>query len=139
MQNNVLVDLSTGEVLPAITWVRKKWKGESFIMVFQEAFKALAKDKEITYEARRVLDLLFSKLDFENYILVPQTEIAQELGMQKPNVSRAIKILIQKGIILEGPKVDRSRGYRLNHSWGWKGTLKNLRVLRAVETRSQPR
>jgi len=139
MPKHELVDMTTGEIVPAVTWIRQQWKGERFVMVFQAAFEALAMDREITLDARRVLDYLFSKLDFENYILIPQTEIAQKLGMQKQNVSRAIQTLIQKGIILEGPKVDRSRGYRLNHHWGWKGALKNLRVLRAVETRSQPR
>lgn len=133
MKKYELVNIETGELVPAITWVRHKWKGELFIMVFQSAFKALAKDKDITLDARRVLDFLFSKLDFENYILIPQIEIASELEMKQPNVSRALKILVNKGIILEGPKVHRAKGYRLNYNFGWKGTLKNLRLLHRTE------
>jgi len=129
MRKHELVNTETGELVPAITWIRQKWKGDPFLMVFQASFEALAKDKEITLDARRILDFLFSRLDFENYILIPQVEIATELGMQRSNVSRAMSILLGKGIILEGPKVNRSRGYRLNHDFGWKGTLKNLRVI----------
>lgn len=135
MKRHELVNMQTGEIVPAITWVRRRWKGESFVMVFQEAFTALAKDKELTLDSRRVLDFLFSKLDFENYILIPQVEIASELGMRKQHVCRAIKLLVRKEIILEGPKVDRSHSYRINHFWGWKGTLNNLRVLRSVEAK----
>ena len=36
----------------------------------QDAFEELAKDREITNEPRRVLDYMFSKLDFENFILI---------------------------------------------------------------------
>lgn len=133
MKKHELIDTETGEFVPAVTYIRHKWKGESFIMMFQLAFEALATDREITLDSRRVLDYLFSKLDFENYMLIPQVEIASKLGMQRQHVSRAMKLLVRKGIILEGPKVDRSRGYRLNHNFGWKGTLKNLRLLRNSE------
>ena len=47
------------------------------------------------------------------------------LGIQKANVSRAIKALIENEIILEGPKIGRSKTYRLNPSYGWKGTVRN--------------
>lgn len=52
-------------------------------------------------------------------------DIADELKMQKTNVSRAIKNLIYFGIILKGPKSGRSKTYRLNPQFGWKGTISN--------------
>lgn len=128
-----LLDKENGELIPAVMWVRSKWKGEPFVMTFQLAFKFLAKDKEITLEARRVLDFMMSELDFENYMFMPQSEVAKELDMQKQNVNRAIKLLVDKGIIIEGPKVNRSRCYRLNYNFGWKGTLKNLKTLQKEE------
>lgn len=96
-------------------------------MAFQDAFEELAKDKEITSEPRRVLDYLFSKLDFENYIQQSQQDITKALGMHKSQVSEAIKLLVRKQIILEGPKVGRSKCYRLNPNYGWKGKVKNLK------------
>lgn len=129
-QKHQIINLETGELVPAITWIRRAWKGESFLMIFQYALEQIAKDKTLTGETMRVLIHLLAKLDFENYILIPQTKIAEDLEMRKQHVSRAIQNLIERGIVLEGPKVNRSRGYRLNHNLGWKGNLKNLRVLR---------
>jgi hypothetical protein len=39
-------------------------------MGIQEAFIALVKDSEIAGRPRRILDYLFGKLGFENYICV---------------------------------------------------------------------
>nr|WP_250996819.1 hypothetical protein [Escherichia coli] len=52
-------------------------------------------------------------------------DIAEALNMQKTNVSRAVKTLIEFEIILEGPKIGRSKTYRLNPQFGWKGTVSN--------------
>uniref|UniRef100_UPI001F097BEC replication protein n=1 Tax=Pseudomonas aeruginosa TaxID=287 RepID=UPI001F097BEC len=70
---------------------------------------------------------LLSDLDYENYIQVAQINIADALKMQKTNVSRAIKNLIDFGIIIEGPRIGRSKTYRLNPQFGWKGTVSNHR------------
>ena len=43
----------------------------------------------------------------------------------KTNVSRAVKNLIEFEIILEGPKIGRSKTYRLKPQFGWKGTVSN--------------
>ena len=73
----------------------------------------------------RVLFMLMSILDFENEIQVSQATIAQELGMLPPNVNRSIKRLVKLGCLLEGPKIGRSVTYRLNPSFGWKGSAAN--------------
>lgn len=129
-----LIDAATGELVPAIALVRRSWKGERFFVAFQEAFAQIAREK-IGSEAKDVFLFLLSRLDFENYIFVPQVEIAKELDMKTPNVSRAIKVLVDRGVLLEGPKVNRSRTFRLNHAYGWKGKLSNLKVLRNKEQR----
>ena len=87
-------------------------------MGIQEAFLKLAKDKEINGYPRRILDYLFGKLGFENYICIQQKEIAEELGINKTHVSTGIKLLLQKGIILPGPKLGRTTSYRLNSDFG---------------------
>lgn len=104
-------------------------------MAFQDAFEELAKDREITSEPRRVLDYLFSKLDFENFIQQSQQDIAQALGMHKSQVSEAMKLLVRKQIVLEGPKVGRSKCYRLNPNYGWKGKVKTLQEARREQLR----
>ena len=47
--------------------------------------------------------------------------------MHRQHVQRSIKRLIQLGIILEGVKIGISRSYRLNPSFGWKGSAKGHR------------
>ncbi|MGU7823758.1 hypothetical protein [Escherichia coli] len=64
-------------------------------------------------------------LDYENFIQIAQADIAETLGMQKTNVSRAVRALLDVGVIFEGPKVGRSKTYRLNEQFGWKGTVTN--------------
>ena len=124
-----MIDLRTGEMLDGtLVWVgvKKNPYAGGWIMTNQEALLALATDREISGETYRVLMFLLYKLDFENFIQVSQVEIAQALGMRKSNVSRAVRVLCDKGILLRGPKVGRSYCFRLNPHYGWKGRVKNL-------------
>ena len=124
------VDLDTGEVLEEgiPVWIGRKPKiTDRWFMAFQEAFEAIAKDRDLTDEHRRVLFYLLSRLDFDNYIQVAQIEIAEALNMQKTHVSRAIKLLESKNIIIRGPKVGRSSCFRLSPNLGWKGKVSSLR------------
>jgi hypothetical protein len=125
------VDLETGELLKGVTvWVKIKRSPyvNGFLMANQEALLTLAQDKEITGECYRVLFVLLIELDYENYIYIPQKEIGKKLGIRPQNVHRAVKVLLQKGILLRN-----ERGYRLNHNYGWKG---NVRKLELVKNRS---
>lgn len=89
----------------------------------QDALRILA--KELTGEQFKVLMLMLADLDYENFIQIAQADIAQTLGMQKTHVSRAVRALLDVGVIFEGPKVGRSKTYRLNEQFGWKGTVGN--------------
>lgn len=131
------VDRETGEVmqgcmvyLPYRPRITERW-----FMAFQDAFEEIAKDPELTLEPKNVLFYLYSKLDFENFIQQSQKDIAEGLGMKKENVSRAMKSLTAKQIVLEGPKVGRSKCYRLNPNYGWKGKVKTLQEARREQLR----
>jgi hypothetical protein len=82
--------------------------------------------KPVSYFPGPPLLFLFGQLDFENYIHISQQDIASGLGMQTSHVSRAMKLLTKKQIILEGQKNGRIKCYRLNPNYGWKGKVKNL-------------
>lgn len=127
-RNLATVDLDTGEVLNGISVYFSqsvKWK-EGFFMGIQSAFIALAKDKDLTGTTWRVLNYMLGRLTFENYIAIQQKEICEELDLYKPDVSKSISVLLEKGIILSGPKMGRTQAYRLNSEYGWKGKIKNL-------------
>ncbi len=126
------VDRQTGEVMQGcMVWIPQRPKlTERWFMAFQDTFEELAKDPDMTGENYKVLFYLYSKLDFENFIQQSQKDIAEGLGMRKENVSRAMKLLTSKQIVLEGPKVGRSKCYRLNPNYGWKGKVKSLQEAR---------
>ena len=133
MQKHVeQIDSQTGEVMQGcMVYIPYRPRlTERWFMAFQDSFEEIAKDGDMTGETYKVLFYLYSKLDFENFIQQTQIEIAESLGMQKQRVSRAMKVLTSKQIVLEGPKVGRSRCYRLNPNYGWKGKVKTLQEAR---------
>ena len=122
------VDKYTGEEFgfPVIVGRKRNPYGKGWVMNSQEALEIVAKDKDIKGETYRVLFFICARLDFENWVQISVTEIAKELGMHQPDVSKAMKVLETKEIILRGPKVGRSHAFMLNPEFGWKGKVKNL-------------
>ena len=123
----------TGELLDGvIVYCPPKLNAYSngWIMTSQDALKLLAQDTDLTKYTLRVFLRICADLDFENWIYISQKDIVNELAITKGNVSTAIKQLINKGILLKGPKIGRSFGYRLNPDYGWKGKVKNLNEYR---------
>jgi hypothetical protein len=131
-QERTAYDRDTGQVLretlpPVVFLGRPKTfnelygKGAWWVMADALA-RLMAFDKELSrQEPTRVFWYLVTRLDFENYIRVPQAEIVEALEMKKQNVSRAISLLEGKGILLRGPKVGQSYSWRLNPNCGFKG------------------
>lgn len=101
--------------------------GVSWMQVNQDFLREFSARRDVTGEVLRVFLYLNARLDFENIIQVPQVEIANELGLQRQNVNRAVSRLEELGIILRGPKVGRSSSWRLNPNAGWKGKVTHLR------------
>lgn len=94
--------------------------GVNWVAFYQTALEWLAK-QSIPQEQYRVMMFLMSQLDFENYLRITQISIAKELDMKQANVSRAIKGLLEKDIIITGPKVGTAKTYRLNPRMAYKG------------------
>ena len=68
----------------------------------QDALSMLKQVKHL--DDTRVLFSLLEVLDYENLIQVNQAEIARDLGMQRQNVQRSIKRLMELGVILRASK-----------------------------------
>jgi hypothetical protein len=115
---------------PVIVGRKRNPYEKGWVMNSQEALEIVAKDKEIKGETYRVLFFICARLDFENWVQISGTEIANELGMRKQHVSEAMKILEAKEIILRGPKVGRSYAFMLNPEFGWKGKVIHLEKYR---------
>ncbi len=125
------VDVQTGEVLEGtFVYVPNRQRVKGWFMAFQDPFEALVTSQNLNHTQLRVLLYMMSKLDFENYVHVPQVTIAKALKVAPPNVSAAVAALLDKGIVLAGPKVMRARTFRLSPDLGWKGRVKNLEAER---------
>lgn len=101
------------EVTGYITRTRQNRLGGHWVATFQEGLAWMAK-QEMTGEQWRVFAYLVSRLDFDNFLKVPQKDIAEELKMNVKNVSRAIRGLKELDIISVGPMAGHSKTYRLN-------------------------
>jgi hypothetical protein len=123
-------DQETGELLEGVAvWIGRRLAspyGRQWMQVNQDALAEIAADRDIGLEAWRVFAYLNARLDFENLIVVPQGEIVAALSMKRSSISRAVKLLADKQIILRGPKIGSVNSYRLNPHYGWKGKVQNL-------------
>lgn len=124
------VDDSTGEASQARgRWVHIREKTlhpEPYYMAHHEGHRQLAKMR-LSGTLYAVMHAVLARLDYsQRYTLLSPTEIADEIGMRKEHVSRAIGQLCEKGILSPGPKFGRSIGYKLNDAYGWKGLSQDL-------------
>ena len=133
------VDSDTGEILservPMLVQrpVPVAFEKGGFFTMAQGPLKVFEEHaQDLGVDGFRVLMNLLRKLDYQNHIAVSQADMAREMGMQRPNVHRAIKRLIALGALIEGPKWGQNRTYTLNPAFGWKGKGSSLQ--KAVRT-----
>jgi DNA-binding MarR family transcriptional regulator len=98
--------------------------GESWMQINQHFLEEFAARRDVGLEVYRVFMYLNARLDFHNIIRVPQVEIAKALGMHKQSVHKAVKKLVDLGILIPGPVAS---AWRLNPQAGWKGKVVDLR------------
>ena len=91
------------------------------MLVFQKGLEALATDRALRGESIRVLFALMSRLDYENFLHVSHADLAKEFGLHRSAVSRSIAQLLERGVLIEGPRVANVATYRLSDTLGWKG------------------
>lgn len=142
------LDEKTGEVMldGQLVWQSRRTRspfGRDWFSMAQPSAEDMAfATREMGSEAQTVMWLLFSRLDYENYIHVVQEEISQKMNMKQPNVSRAISKLINYGILIQGPRSGKAKTYRLNPNFVWRGSththrraLNDAPPLRIVRTK----
>ena len=128
MKKISFVDKETGEYFESTVAViqprrRNGFQSGGWAAMAQTALEYLAANRKVLgEEGFAVFMSLAAQMDMENYIQINQTKVGQALGMRQSNVNRAIRRLVDLGVVLQGPKVGRSRTYRLNPHVGWKGS-----------------
>lgn len=130
----VQVDTETGELIEDgfIAYVAPKRQNgfERWIAMSQEMLINVIKLQEVAKDGLTATDLrvyfaLLSQLDYENLLVVNQSELAEKIGMNRHNFSKGVRKLVDKGILLKGPRIGVSRSFRLNPTYGWKGSASN--------------
>lgn len=123
------VNRKTGEIKDGyfvyVAYPKPKITGNRWIMTFQDSLEIIATDKDMTGQTLKVMLLLMGNLEFENYITIRQVAIAKKLEIDKADVSKAMRLLVEKGIILK-IKEGTTTGYKLNPHYGWKGKASNM-------------
>lgn len=129
------IDVETGEVFKGTMVLhRHVEKIGGWCMSFQESLLSIAKDREITGEIHRVLDVIIANVEYGNDVNVSQGWIAEFLGMRQSHVSRSVGVLLKKGILVERENLARCKIYSLNPDYVWKGSAKQLKEVRKQRT-----
>ena len=87
--------------------------------VFTDPLDMFINDKEITGGVFRIYFYMVRIIDSKNYINCTQAQIAKDLGLQRTNVSLAVRTLLRKGVITK-VDYDGKTKYHLNTRYGWK-------------------
>lgn len=135
------VDTRTGEIHatpPIMVQPRLHWPEES-IVVWQDAAKAIARNPDLGGEALRVWLYIVGSVGYENVLALSHGAIARELGMQRPNISRAIARLVEAEVLQEHGKFGRITTYTLNSKVAWRGSIKQLAKHRTGRGSKEPK
>ena len=117
-------EVMEGAVLGMFFPKRQNGFGNGWVAMAQNAMMELAKS-DLGAQDMRVLFAVLAKLDFENFLLLTISDLAKEIGMQRSHASDSIAKLEKLGVLVRGPKAGRSSTFRLNPSFGWKGSAAN--------------
>lgn len=83
-----------------------KFNNGGFITVFQKAMANIAMFGNLSKEEYKMLLYLIGTCGMGNSICIDLVQLANTLGMKKPNISRALKGLVERNIVI------RKDGYR---------------------------
>lgn len=121
----VMLNADTGEVLnegvPIFKQAKFKNFSQDYMVMFLSTFKNIALDATIKQEELRVLLYIISMTEMKNWVHLQQKDIATALEMKTPNVNRAIKKLIERGLIESTVQTGKSKNYRIPINIGWRG------------------
>lgn len=130
-----LVDADTGEVFDLVAVPRAQRvqsnPGGGWLMAMQQGLGALATDPTLTDGDLRVLTLLLSRLDWQNFLHLEVSGLARDLDRSREAVSRSVSRLVARGVLHRGPRVGRAYTYRLDPAYGYKGRPEGRAALAA--------
>ena len=110
---------SIGEMDISVNVARQRIKpDQEFIFYFLTNMDSLINDPDITKQDIAVLMKYAAKMQYGNQISIAQADIAEDLGIDKSNVSKSVRKLTRKGVFLK-----ERRSLVMNWKYLAKGNL----------------
>lgn len=76
----------------------------------------IARSPAFGREAYRILWYLTEQLEFDRFAVLNIGEISSDLGLKSQAVSRALRALIDGGVVERGPRVGQRRSFRFSRT-----------------------
>ena len=129
------VNTYTGEVVELRGDGAGRWRGveAQHVRLFQQAIRRLGQEGRIGKESWRVLAYLLGILEWDNWLVVPQVQIAEALGMHRVQVSRAIRQLLAEGILGQAEPPAPKTAYRFRAEFAYRGSMNGWQKRRREE------
>lgn len=138
-----LVDNSTGEVLKKApedgrpVWVsNRKMRDKSFVILMDMDLQKLA-GLHLSPTAWRIFYLLLQVCEFENWVHVNQSQVADKLKLTRQAVYTAMKQLVAAGIVRrEKDRLEIER-WRIDPAIAWRGSIEDqMKAMNAFDLES---
>lgn len=103
---------------------------EDYVRFFQGYMKDLANDKTLNGQDLRVALTIISNLSYDNKFTLSHRQLAEQVGIQRPNVTKTVNKLVKKGYLQIIGKQGQQNVYMFNPSVAFKSRAKNLKELK---------
>jgi hypothetical protein len=120
-KTRTVVDIDSGEIL--IIPEPKKPKKGGWCRMFQVKLEELSKDKELRGMPKDIFLYMVSQIGYDNICKVPQVKLAREFDTTPQYISKIIKLLKSKKMIIEINEEGAMKSYKFNSSYVVKGKL----------------
>ncbi|QUS62605.1 helix-turn-helix domain-containing protein [Synechocystis sp. PCC 7338] len=124
IQQNITVE-DGGQLVTVLKHSKYLTKMPHF-RIFNEGLTNVILDEDLTQQDFKVLLYVLNNMEYENLFQQSQGAIAEALGMQQPNISKAMKKLIAKDFIRIIGNIGRQNVYRISPYLALKSRAKNL-------------
>jgi hypothetical protein len=120
------IELECNDEQYPVIGVRSRIKFKNWVMLYQLASEDLAKDKRIGGAEYRVLHFLLSRMGYEGSVQISQRDIGEVIDMKQPSIARAMKVLMEVGVLRSEGKPGQTATYVLNPYYGSRGKASNV-------------
>lgn len=90
--------------------------------------REMSRDTELTCDAWRVLACVNSGLEYRNVVGLTQRKIGEITGIDPANVSRAMRLLVERGYLVKEGREGCNVMFRVCHLYRWRRHIRRCRA-----------